>query len=151
MAIHFYSTSETHRELSNFAPYAIELDGLLWATVENFYQAQKFTDPALQDIIRKADKPIIAKNLADQNRERIRPGWEAMKDAVMDRAVRRKFETHSELRAILLSTGDEDLLEAAPSDTYWGIGREGNGLNKLGRILMRIRAELRAGGEDPPP
>jgi ribA/ribD-fused uncharacterized protein len=69
----------------------------------------------------------------------------------MDRAVRRKFETHSELRAILLSTGDEDLLEAAPSDTYWGIGREGNGLNKLGRILMRIRAELRANGENPPP
>jgi ribA/ribD-fused uncharacterized protein len=145
MAILFYSTSETHRELSNFAPYAIELDGFLWATVENFYQAQKFTDPALVDMIRKAEKPIIAKNLADKHRDKIRPGWDAMKEAVMERALRKKFQTHAEVRAILLATGDEDLFEAAPSDTYWGIGRDGSGLNKLGLILMRIRAELRAG------
>ena len=151
MAIRFYSTSETHREFSNFAPFAIELDGALWATVENFYQAQKFTDPALQATIRAAEKPIIAKSLADKHRDRIRPDWDAVKDAVMYRAVRKKFETHAELRALLLATGDEQLLEAAPADTYWGIGRDGSGLNKLGRILMRIRGELRAADEDSPP
>jgi ribA/ribD-fused uncharacterized protein len=151
MAIRFYSTSETHREFSNFAPFAIELDGALWSTVENFYQAQKFTDPELQATIRTAEKPSIAKSLADKHRDRIRLDWDAVKDGVMYRAVRKKFETHPELRALLLATGDEQLLEAAPADAYWGIGQDGSGLNKLGQILMRVRAELRAANEDMPP
>ena len=62
----------------------------------------------------------------------------------MERAMRRKFELHAELRQLLLSTGDEELQEAAPTDYYWGVGRDGNGQNKLGLILMRVRAELRA-------
>ena len=61
----------------------------------------------------------------------------------MERAVRRKFDLHAELRELLLATGDEALEEAAPTDFYWGVGRDGTGQNKLGRLLMRIRSELR--------
>ena len=107
------------------------------------YQAQKFADPELQKTIRQAEKPPIAKSLADKNKASIRADWESVKDEVMERAVRRKFELHAELRQLLLSTGDEELQEAAPTDYYWGVGRDGNGQNKLGLILMRIRAELR--------
>ena len=149
MAIRFYSTSEEYREFSNFAPFAFELDGVRWATVENFYQTQKFTDPALRETIRTAEKPIIAKSLADGNRDKVRPDWEAVKDTVMYRAVRSKFETHARLRALLLATGDEDLLEDSPTDAYWGVGADGQGLNKLGQILMRVRAELREAEDQP--
>jgi N-glycosidase YbiA len=45
---------------------------------------------------------------------------------------------------MLLATGDEDLAEANPADSYWGIGRDGEGLNRLGQIMVRIRADLRA-------
>jgi len=31
-------------------------------------------------------------------------------------------------------------------DTYWGVGRDGTGQNKLGKMIVRIRDELRAGG-----
>jgi ribA/ribD-fused uncharacterized protein len=148
MPIRFYSTSETYREFSNFAPFAFELDGARWATVENFYQSQKFTDPALRERIRTAEKPVIAKSLADGNRDKIRSDWDAMKDDMMYRAVRSKFETHPQLRALLLATGDEDLLEDSPTDAYWGIGADGKGLNKLGQILMRVRAELCESAED---
>ena len=48
MVIRFFSQSETHREFSNFAPFGIDLDGSWWPTVENYYQAQKFTDPDLR-------------------------------------------------------------------------------------------------------
>ena len=142
MAIRFFSKSETHREFSNFAPFGIDLDDAWWPTTENYYQAQKFTDPEL----RKADKPVIAKSLADKNKAAIRPDWDAIKDDVMYRAVRRKFELHPELKAMLLATGDEDIIESAPTDTYWGVGRDGTGLNKLGKIIARIRDELRAAG-----
>jgi ribA/ribD-fused uncharacterized protein len=145
MAIHFFSKSETHREFSNFAPFGIDLDNAWWPTVENYYQAQKFTDPALRKEIRKAEKPPIAKSLADKNKAAIRPDWDQVKDEVMYRGVRRKFELHPELKAMLLATGDEDLVESAPTDTYWGVGRDGTGQNKLGKIIARIRAELRGG------
>jgi ribA/ribD-fused uncharacterized protein len=144
MVIQFFSQSETHREFSNFAPFGIDLDGAWWPTVENYYQAQKFTDPALQQSIRQAEQPIIAKTLADENKAAIRPDWDAIKDAVMYRAVRRKFELHPALRTMLLGTGDEDIAEANPADSYWGIGSDGNGRNKLGKIMIRIRAELQA-------
>jgi ribA/ribD-fused uncharacterized protein len=141
MAIRFYSQSDTHREFSNFAPFGIDLDGAWWPTVENYYQAQKFTDPELRKSTRKAAKPPIAKSLADKNKAAMRPDW----DAVMERAVRRKFELHPKLRALLLATGDEELVESAPADTYWAVGRDGTGQNKLGQIVSRIRKELRMG------
>jgi ribA/ribD-fused uncharacterized protein len=145
MVIRFFSKSETHREFSNFAPFAIDLDGKRWPTTEHYYQAQKFTDPELQSRIRLAAKPIVAKKLADKHRNRIRPDWDAVKDDVMYRAVRRKFELHAELCELLLATGDEEIAESAPNDYYWGVGREGTGQNRLGRIIERIRAELRVG------
>ena len=144
MTILFFSKSDTHREFSNFAPFPIELDGKRWPTTEHYYQAHKFTDLELQAKICKAPKPIAAKKLADLRRGSIRPDWDTVKDEVMYRAVRCKFEQHSELRDLLLATGDEDIVEAAPNDYYWGVGREGTGQNKLGRIIERIRAELRA-------
>lgn len=146
MVIRFFSQSETHREFSNFAPFVIDLDGKRWPTTEHYYQAQKFTDAAMQTKIRKAEKPVIAIGLADKHREQIRPDWDAVKDEVMYRAVRRKFELHPALQKALLATGDEEIAEAAPTDYYWGIGREGTGQNKLGKIIERIRAELRVGG-----
>jgi ribA/ribD-fused uncharacterized protein len=142
MAICFFSQSETHRELSNFAPFGIDLDEVRWPSVEHYYQAQKFTDPELRKTIRKAAKPIIAKNLADKNKAAIRPDWDAVKDEVMYRAVKRKFERHPQLRALLLATGAQDIVESAPTDYYWGVGREGTGENRLGKIIERIRAEL---------
>jgi len=59
-------------------------------------------------------------------------------------AVRRKFETHADLQADLLSTGTEDLVENAPSDYYWGCGKSGSGKNMLGIILMQVRERLRS-------
>jgi ribA/ribD-fused uncharacterized protein len=138
MTIRFFSKSQTHREFSNFAPFPIDLDGKRWPSVEHFYQAQKFADPELQQKIRKAEKPAIAKSLADKYKAAIRPDWYEVKEAAMERAVRRKFELYPELRALLLATSEEALAEAAR-----GIGRDGNGQNKLGLLLMRLRVELR--------
>jgi N-glycosidase YbiA len=53
MAIRFFSKSDTHREFSNFAAFGIDLDEGWWPTVENYYQAQKFTDPELRKSLRR--------------------------------------------------------------------------------------------------
>ena len=143
MTIRFFSKSDTYREFSNFAPFPIDIDGTRWPSTEHYYQAQKFDDPDLQERIRAAKKPVVAKKLADKHRARIRGDWDQVKDAVMERAIRAKFTQHEPLRALLLGTAAETLQEAAPSDYYWGVGSDGTGRNKLGQILMRLRAELR--------
>jgi ribA/ribD-fused uncharacterized protein len=54
--------------------------------------------------------------------------------------VRAKFAQHSDLKRLLLEAGDCPLAEASPFDSFWGIGKTGTGANKLGKILMQVRA-----------
>ncbi|WP_257042091.1 NADAR family protein [Streptomyces sp. TLI_55] len=73
----------------------------------------------------------------------LRRDWERVKDDVMRRAVATKFRAHDDIRQILLSTDDEEIVEDTTTDHYWGQGRSGNGKNMLGKILMRTRSRLR--------
>jgi len=73
----------------------------------------------------------------------LRRDWEQVKDEIMQQGVLRKFETHADIREILLATGDELIVENSPIDYYWGCGKDGNGKNRLGEILMAVREILR--------
>lgn len=144
MPSYFYSPlEETYGCFSNFSPHGVDLDGLWWPTVEHYFQAQKFPGTPHAEAIRRAGSPKLAKQLGRSRHPPLRPDWEQVKDEVMRRAVRRKFELHAGIRAILLATGDEELVENAPSDYYWGCGRDGTGRNMLGRILMDVRGAAR--------
>ena len=146
--IRFYSRTDAYRELSNFAPFGLEEEGVHWPTVEHYFQAQKFPGPenaAYRERIRRAKTPKEAKTLGRTRSIAIRPDWDDVKDSIMLGALRRKFAS-SELRELLLATGDRALIEASPFDHYWGCGRSGRGKNRLGQLLMQVRAELRAEG-----
>ena len=65
-----------------------------------------------------------------------------MKIDVMYRALKCKFSTYAHLTEMLLSTAGSVLVEASPHDLFWGGGREGEGLNYLGRLLMQLRSEI---------
>jgi ribA/ribD-fused uncharacterized protein len=151
MAIYFYSAREQpYGCFSNFSPHGIMLDGLWWPTSEHYFQAQKYAGTPFVETVRAAPTPKAAANLGRKRTLPLRPDWEEVKDDVMRRAVLRKFETHAELRSLLLGTGDEEIVENAPSDYYWGCGKDGTGKNMLGRILMEVRAILRDRGEGEP-
>ncbi len=144
MAIYFYSNrEEPYGCFSNFSAHGFELDGAYWATSEHYFQAQKFAGTPHLEEIRRASSP---KQAAEMGRDRARPlraDWEQVKDEIMRKAVQRKFETHADIREILLSTGEEDIVENAPNDYYWGCGKDGTGQNKLGQILVEVRNRLR--------
>lgn len=145
MTIWFYGRTNEWGEFSNFAHFPFILDGKLWPTSEHYFQAQKFAGTEHEEAIRLAPKPNEAARMGRERTRPLRPDWEQVKDDVMRRAVRAKFTAHESLRALLLSTGDEQLVENAPGDYYWGCGKDGTGRNMLGVILMELRAELRKG------
>ncbi|KAJ5070907.1 hypothetical protein M0811_01888 [Anaeramoeba ignava] len=61
----------------------------------------------------------------------------------MKEVVFAKFDQNEELKKLLFETGDALLVEDARNDYYWGRGASGKGKNKLGHILMEVRAELK--------
>jgi ribA/ribD-fused uncharacterized protein len=142
--IAFYSTRGTYGAFSNFARSPIEHDGLRWPTVEYYFQAQKFAGTAHVEAIRLAPSPMIAARMGRSRARPLRSDWDQRKDEIMLRAVCAKFVQHADLAALLLSTGDAPLVERARRDHYWGNGGDGSGANRLGQILMIVRAELRA-------
>lgn len=79
--------------------------------------------------------------------------WQQNADRVVYEGNVRKFGQDKHLRAILLGTGDRELVEASPDDKIWGIGfapREASGKqaqwgnNGLGKALMKARDTLQA-------
>jgi ribA/ribD-fused uncharacterized protein len=142
MTIYFYSTREEYGCFSNFSPHGFQLDEMYWSTSEHYFQAQKFVDTPHVELIRQVKTP---KDAARMGRERTRPlrqDWEQVKDDIMRQAVLCKFQTHTDIRNILLSTGNAEIVENSPIDFYWGCGADGSGKNMLGKILMEVRESL---------
>ncbi len=142
--IRFYSVSEEFGEFSNFAAYPIRLDEKTWPTSEHYFQAQKFLEAEHQGEICSAKSPMIAARMGRSRKRPLRKDWESVKVSLMRKAVLAKFTQHEDLRDLLLSTGDAEIVEHTANDSYWGNGGDGRGKNMLGRILMEVRDQLRA-------
>ena len=143
--IRFFSKQERWYEFSNFYPSTFVADGERWPTVEHYFHAQKFPrdeDAAHRRRIREAGSPQQAKALGQSRTATIRPDWDQVRDEVMLGALRLKFADPA-LRELLLGTGKRELIEASPYDRYWGEGRDGKGKNRMGKLLMQLRDELR--------
>jgi hypothetical protein len=141
--IEFNSKSPSHTEFSNFHWSPFTLESKVWPTVEHYFQAQKFlTDPVLQEKVRTAKTALGAKRLGRTKTSAFRSDWDSTKEAVMYAGIKAKFQQNPSLATLLKETGTAFLIEKSRSDSYWGSGPNGCGLNKTGKILMRIRQEL---------
>jgi hypothetical protein len=128
-----------YRFLSNFWLSPVQLDGVMYPTVEHAYQAAKTADVGARRQIQACPTPGQAKRMG--RHVPIRPDWESSKLEVMYSLVRQKFRD-PELGRRLLATGRDALIEGNEwGDRYWGVCR-GTGENHLGRILMRVRQEI---------
>jgi ribA/ribD-fused uncharacterized protein len=131
-----------YRFLSNFYMATILYEGTWYPSVEHAYQAAKTLDRGERDLMAQIETPGDAKRLG-QRITPIRSDWEAVKLTVMETLLRAKFSFYPELRAKLLATGEAQLSEGNTwGDSYWGMVA-GFGENHLGKLLMKIREELR--------
>ncbi|AUS99792.1 Swarming motility protein ybiA [Nostoc sp. CENA543] len=146
MTIYFYKVWQPFGCFSNFSTHGIEIQGTYWSTVEHYYQAQKFVgsvDAVIIPVIRAAKTPEEAAALGRCTSRRLRSDWDLVKISVMREAILKKFLTHLDIQATLLSTGNEILVENSPTDYFWGCGVDKTGHNHLGKVLMSVREEIR--------
>ena len=140
------SISDFHRDgyefLSNFYEAPVTYEGLTYLNVEAAFQAQKvFGDEERMQFC--SLPPNKAKRRG--RRVQLRSDWEEVKVGLMYEIVKAKFEQNPDLAQRLIATGDKKLIEGNTwGDTFWGINiKTGAGENHLGKILMRIREELK--------
>lgn len=132
----------SYRWLSNFHMVEVTYDGDVYTSTEAAYQAAKTLLPAERRAIREAKTAGDAKRLG--RKVSMRPDWEDVKIDIMRDLLRQKFK-NPDLRAGLLLTGRQHLVEGNTwHDEFWGVC-EGNGENHLGRLLMDVRSEINKG------
>jgi ribA/ribD-fused uncharacterized protein len=140
-----------YRFLSNFYPCKIEHQGITYPSVEHYYVAMKVNDEQLingkyyttgdfREMISRVKEAALVKKIG--NKIKLRSDWDNKKLDVMNWAIREKFKDES-LKELLLSTGDQELIEGNFwKDFFWGVCN-GRGQNHLGKILMIVRDEIR--------
>lgn len=145
--VRFYRASEKpYGAFSNLYKREIEFEGERFPTSEHAYQAGKARKPEVRKWLMDAPSPALLAMAAhglyvwDINSD-----WSKIKFDRMKRVLQSKFTQHEDLKQLLLSTGTARLVESATVDNavnrLWG-EVNGVGKNKLGELLMEVRAEL---------
>ena len=126
--------------LSNFYESPVTYDGVTYKNNEAAFQAQKTFDLDRRKEFADLD-PYNAKRKG--RRLNLRYDWEEVKFDIMYQICKLKFTQNPELGKMLLATGEQDLMEGNTwGDMIWG-QVNGKGQNNLGKILMRVRDEIK--------
>lgn len=141
---------------SNFCKSPFVKDGVGYSCGEQYIQAQKaliFDDDVAHRKIMRTASPFEMKKEGKRLRNYVGQVWEKEAEGVAYDACLAKFSQNHELKDALLSTQDKQIGEAS-LDPYWGIERSLNdatvlncqtwsGQNILGKVLMRVRSNLK--------
>ncbi|MEI8174539.1 MAG: NADAR family protein [bacterium] len=134
-----------------FSPYtahAIEIDRILYPTVEHAYQCSRYTDQNVIEEIRNAPSPVKAWEISTKYKHLQIPEFknENHKLKVMKKLMKLKALQHEDVRQALKDTKDSKIIKHIvtypPGDGFWDDGKDGKGLNHTGKMWMEIREEL---------
>lgn len=145
--IRFYRANEKpYGAFSNLYKREMIFEGEKFSTAEHAYQAGKARKPEVRKWLMAAPSPsLLAMAAHGLYVWDIAPDWSKIKFDRMKRILIEKYTQHEDLKQLLLSTGDARLVESATVDNavnrLWG-EVNGVGQNKLGVLLMEVRAEL---------
>ena len=142
--IKFYrANNKDYGFLSNLYKQSLVFENVVFPTAEHAYQYGKFRDEEVKHWAMMAPKPhllaILAHGLFSWD---IVKDWSKIKVDRMYEVLEVKF-SEPELREKLLATDNAILIEDSKTDSFWGIGKSGKGKNMLGKLLMKVRKELK--------
>ena len=146
--------------LSNFIPndLSIDFDNHKFNTSEQLFmyiKAMTFHDVETADkIVNEGTTPQIARSLGRQVKNYNEKEWAIVREEKMFTAIMLKFQSDEKLKKQLLDTGNKILVEGTPFDPIWGVmikwdddrildEKNWKGQNLLGKVLMRVREDLK--------
>ena len=135
---------DTDHPFTLTSPHSVFYKKKLYRSAAHLFYSLMFLDtrPDIAEEMRAVDLPHEVRYHALRNDAYKLPGWERIQHEVLDEAVYHKFAQHVELRAMLLETGNQMLVNQDFRDHEWGVGHDGHGQNLLGHSLMRVRRRL---------
>ena len=122
-----------------------------WKTSEALFQALRFEDEEIKELIRCEKSPMGAKMKAKGNKNKMVVEPMSEKDIEnMKMVVKLKFDQNDVLKSKLKITGEHIIVENIGKRNgerhfFWGmkkINGEWEGNNMMGKILMELRKEL---------
>ncbi|HSA76158.1 MAG TPA: NADAR family protein [Nitrosarchaeum sp.] len=167
--VNFFRENKKYGCLSNFAATPITYKDVVYPTSEHLYQCLKFmyddapeVNKIYAELIRTAKTPYqskllgnqrgdTSKKLEDEFQEKTKreqkvvahPDWDQIKVGVMWKVLKIKFGSASSHTQMLIDTYPSYIVEKSPYDDFWGSGRNGDGKNMLGKLLMKIRLRVK--------
>ena len=148
---------ESAHPFSNWYMCPFTHDGILYNCSEQYMMDKKarlFNDTEVAEMIMEQVHPRKQKFLGRQVRGYTDSAWMSVCQEVMVAGLTSKFQQDPYSLKTLLDTGDTIIAEASPSDRIWGIGlskddiraldeSQWQGKNLLGRVLMKVRDDIR--------
>lgn len=139
--------------LGNMSPYPIDFGGKTWRTSEALFQALRFKDLEIQELIRLEKSPMSAKMVMKANEKSLSVEKHSEKDVRnMKMCLVFKLLQHPDLIEELINTGDAIIVEDVTArgdkggNLFWGAMRVENedgfhwiGENTLGKLWMELR------------
>ena len=155
--VFFWHEYDQYGVFSQWFKYSFVIEGIRYETAEQYMMAKKALlagDLQSYALIMNEPDPSKCKKLGKQVKNLDVAAWDRCKEEIVYHDNLAKFSQNEKAQYYLLSTGDKILAEASPYDTIWGIGLEASdfdstnpdrwpGKNLLGKVLMRVREELR--------
>jgi len=151
VVISFSKVDMPYGWLGNMSPFKVKYDDKEWLTVEALFQALRYNDFEIREIIRAQKSPMGAKMKAKTFKERmsvIPMSEDDIKNMKM--CVRLKIEQNPVLKSKLLLTKEFEIIEDIGNRNgerhlFWGakkVNGEWFGNNRMGKIWMELRKEL---------
>ena len=148
--VSFRKTKESYGGLSNMCSgYPIKIDNHIFLTSESLYQSCRFNEYGdIQRIILNEKSPMSSKMKSKKYISNTRSDWDEVRIDIMNWCVRMKLKSNwNKFGNLLLSTGDQQIVENSHKDRFWGCVLDENdyfvGRNILGKLLMNLRNELK--------
>lgn len=147
-----------HSPLSNFHAAKFKFGGITYVNNEQFYQhnrAKENGDDLRASEILKTNDPAAIYRIG-KNVKIIKPDWDDKALEIMEIGCMEKFKQNKHLAKFLLSTGTTTLVEASPTNRFFGVGLSLNhpdifkpekwhkdSKNWLGKILEKVRDAIK--------
>jgi ribA/ribD-fused uncharacterized protein len=127
--------------LTNFSNHDVTIPRIgTFPTAEAAFQVLK--NPNIREYVKmqeNAKSAVYSRYIGKT--VKLRDDWDETKDQLMKSVLKYKFEQHSYIKANLLNTCLRPLINQS-NDTYWGIGHDFIGENRMGQLLSSYRNNL---------